>query len=108
MTRGARPATTAAAAYEKAVVTYPGYTRDAIERVAWTAVQVAAGAALSELTTDDAWTWYTLAYAVAIAVLKVLAAHQIGGATARALPGHHDVVTTVPEQAVRRRKGRGR
>ena len=53
------------------------FGRDALERVAWTCGQAAAGAALDALSTGDV-TWRAVAYAGLLAVLKVLAARKVG------------------------------
>lgn len=51
--------------------------RDWFERVGWTAVQAAIGAALDLLISGEV-SWRAIAYAAAIAGLKVLVAQQIG------------------------------
>src|SRR5215207_10415761 len=72
------------------LVTYPGFLWDAGERLFWTAAQLAGGAFLAWAASGDAWSWQTFAFAVALAAAKQVAARQIGGPTARALPGHKD------------------
>ena len=60
------------------------YWLDAAERVAWTAVEAAAGA-LIDLLQSGSVTWRAALYAVAVAVLKVLAARKIGSPTSAAI-----------------------
>lgn len=62
------------------------FARDAMERVAWTCAQAAAGAALDVLSSGDV-TWRAVAYAVGFAVLKVLAARNIGDRSSAAIGG---------------------
>ncbi len=66
-------------------------TRDFIERVAWTAIQAAAAAGLTALSSPDL-TWVTglkfVGTAAAIAVLKVLTAQNVGSNNdGAAIPG---------------------
>jgi hypothetical protein len=65
--------------------------RDFIERVSWTAIQTAAAAAITALSSPDL-TWDTglkfVGTAAALAVLKVLAAQNIGSTgNGDAIPG---------------------
>jgi len=53
------------------------YWLDAAERVAWTAAEAGAGAAIDVLQSGTV-TWRAVLYAVLLAVLKVLAAKKIG------------------------------
>jgi len=63
-------------------------TKDFIERVGWTAIQVGLGALLAYLETGDAWSWRTAANAVGLAVLKVLVAQNVGTrGSGDAIPG---------------------
>lgn len=62
------------------------YWTDAVERVVWTAVEAAAGALLDVMLSGQV-TWRAAAYAVGIAVLKVLAAKGFGDSqSAAAIP----------------------
>ena len=58
---------------------------DSLERVAWTGIQAAAGAAI-DVGTSGEMSWRALGYAVGIAVLKVVAAPWIGGKRGRSIP----------------------
>lgn len=65
--------------------------KDFLDRVGWTAIQAAAGAALTELT-GASFDWSTAAKFVgittAIAVLKVITAQNAGGnGSGDAIPG---------------------
>jgi hypothetical protein len=65
--------------------------KDLIERVGWTGVQAGAAAGITALTTSDL-TWGTglkfVGIAVALAVLKVITAQQVGSSgDGAAIPG---------------------
>jgi hypothetical protein len=63
-------------------------TRDFMERVGWTSIQIGAGAFLAWATTGDPWSWRTFAYAVAVAVAKVAVAQRVGDTNdGAAIPG---------------------
>ena len=63
-------------------------TKDFIERTGWTALQVGGGALLAYIQTGQAWSWRTAAYAVGLAVLKVLVAQNVGTrGSGDAIPG---------------------
>lgn len=60
------------------------YLRDAAERVAWTAIQAGAGAAI-DIGTSGELSWRALGYAVGLAVAKVLVARFVGDRKSAAL-----------------------
>lgn len=59
--------------------------KDAIERVVWTAIQVG-GALLIVQLTSGAVDWEVLGIAVAIAVLKVVVAFNVGDKSQGSIP----------------------
>lgn len=63
----------------------PEFWKSAVERVAWTFVQVAAGALIDQLTNDEI-SWRAVVYAGALAALKVVVAKKIGDPDKPSIP----------------------
>jgi hypothetical protein len=62
--------------------------KDFLERVGWTAVQAAAGALLSDIISGHIIIWQTIAFAAAVAALKVVIAQNVGANNdGAAIPG---------------------
>lgn len=64
--------------------------KDLVERAGWTAIQAAAAAAITALSSSDL-TWVTglkfVGTAAALAVLKVIVAQNVSGGAGDAIPG---------------------
>ncbi len=58
---------------------------DALERVAWTAVQAAAGVLIDQMTSGEV-SWRAAGYAAAVAALKVVVALRVGDRGRASLP----------------------
>lgn len=62
--------------------------RDFVERVAWSAIQAAAGALLAVLVSGHVVIWQAVLYAALIAALKVIVAQRTGSSSlGDAIPG---------------------